>query len=129
MADFIEKEHFINLPVFGYYFYIVVTTDVIASRKSRNDILGKVDESKPPSVAMCSQGEGEKCSYYSYIFLKPDASAGNISHEVYHAICNMFHYIGAEHEDEILAYHIGYLVDEIEKLKAIKLGTRKEKKS
>jgi hypothetical protein len=111
------------MPVFGYKVYVIVTNSVLESRKRRGNILGKVDDSIP-TIAMCSHGEAE--SSFSYIFIKPTANAGTIAHEVYHSLCNMFRYISADYEEEIMAYHLTYLVDEIEKLKKIKLLKQKQ---
>lgn len=49
----------------------------------------------------------------SYIVLRYDARVGHIVHESYHCICTMFKWVGAEQEEELFAYHLDYLVDEI----------------
>ena len=50
---------------------------------------------------------------YSTIYLKPDSEMGTIAHESYHAVCNLLKFIGAEQEPEVVAYHLGYIVDAI----------------
>jgi hypothetical protein len=52
----------------------------------------------------------------SIIFLPIDTGLGTAVHESYHAVCRLFKYIDAEHEEEIFAYHLDYLVSEITKL-------------
>ena len=118
-----EKEHCIELPVFGYTFHIVITTAFVKSRKSREEFLGKCDYDIP-TLAMCSHGG--MYSNFTYLFINPNAGNGTIAHECYHAICNLFKYVDAEHEEEIFAYHLSYLVDEIERLKKIKLLNHKK---
>ena len=52
----------------------------------------------------------------SIIFLPMDVGLGSAVHESYHAICHLFKYIGAEHEEELFAYNLDYLVSEITKM-------------
>lgn len=118
-----EKEYIIKLPVFLYTFHIIITESLIRSRKNREGILGECDYDIP-TLAMCSHGI--KYSGFSYLFINSNASSGTISHECYHAICNLFKYIDAEHEEEMFAYHLSYLVDEIERFKKIKLPNHKK---
>lgn len=118
-----EKEHIVKLPVFGYTFYVVITTVLVRSRKNREGILGKCDYDIP-TLAMCSHGV--TYSSFTYLFISPNACNGTIAHECYHAICNLFKYIDADHEEEIFAYHLSYLVDEIERVKKIKLPNHKK---
>jgi hypothetical protein len=49
----------------------------------------------------------------SEIFLKFDADIGSIVHEAHHAVWNIFEYHGLTKDDEAMAYHLGYLVNEI----------------
>ncbi len=48
---------------------------------------------------------------YAIIYVKPDAPAGTIAHESYHAVCAVMKMAGAEEEHEVVAYHLGYVVD------------------
>jgi len=49
----------------------------------------------------------------TFVVLKYRAPINDIVHECYHAVCNMFKWIGAEHEEEVFAYHLDYLVYQI----------------
>ena len=49
----------------------------------------------------------------SFVVLKYHALVNDIVHECYHAVCNMFKWIGAAHEEEIFAYHLDYLVRQV----------------
>lgn len=53
---------------------------------------------------------------FSYIFLPHNARPGTIAHESWHVVRRMFEHVGADLEDEMVAYHIGYLVDQIVKM-------------
>jgi hypothetical protein len=48
---------------------------------------------------------------YAIIYLKPDAPAGTIAHESYHAVCALLKSIGATEEHEIVAYLLGDFVN------------------
>ena len=113
-----EKEHWIIIPVFGYHIYVVITSDVVESRKWREDVLGKY-KLTGITTALCSTNKDE--DWYSYIFFNQNASSGIIAHEVYHALCNLFRYVDAAHEEEVFAYHLTYVIEEIDKFKKVKL--------
>ena len=49
----------------------------------------------------------------SYIFLPIRADSNQIVHESYHAICRIMRWIEAEHEEELFAYHLSYVVQMI----------------
>jgi hypothetical protein len=49
----------------------------------------------------------------SYMVFPEDASVGTITHECWHCIKKMFSWIGSDYEDEIVAYHLDYLVQEV----------------
>lgn len=50
---------------------------------------------------------------WSIIYLTPDAMLGTIAHETYHAVTAMMKMIGAAEEHEVVAYHLGYIVNKI----------------
>jgi hypothetical protein len=50
-----------------------------------------------------------------WIVLGPNADEGTVAHEASHAIRAMLAYVGARNEDEVFAYHIGFLVERIHK--------------
>jgi hypothetical protein len=47
------------------------------------------------------------------IFVKFDAKIGSITHEAFHAIWNLFEYHGMKRDDEAMAYHLGWLAEQI----------------
>jgi accessory gene regulator protein AgrB len=42
-----------------------------------------------------------------------DPSVKTIAHEVFHVVWRIMAHIGATHENEVMAYHVGYLVHAI----------------
>lgn len=52
---------------------------------------------------------------HAHLFFKiGDAPAGVVAHECFHAIRELFGYSGVEqHDNEMYAYHLGYLVQEV----------------
>ena len=51
------------------------------------------------------------------IFLVYNTDAGTIAHECWHCVKRMFEYVGAHLDNELVAYTLGYLVNEVNKLK------------
>lgn len=106
------KEHSskLSFPAFEYDVHIVFSSDVVASRIKRDDILGKYDAG-PAGGLHSYTPDGS----YSYLFISPDALPSTIAHEAWHCIRRMMVHCGAELENEVVAYHLGYLVGEIHK--------------
>lgn len=51
----------------------------------------------------------------SYVFLRPRASPGTVAHEAWHVLVHMWEGLGIELDHESMAYHLGYLVDKIDR--------------
>ena len=49
----------------------------------------------------------------SYIFIPYGSSTGSMAHEAYHAIQHMLEDCSIELTNEVVAYHLGYLMNEI----------------
>lgn len=93
----------VPIPTFGYRFEVVITNDIMQSIQKRfpsyND---------PDSDAVHYKVRGKSISW---LFYKNDISAGTIVHEAWHGVHAMLSYVGAGLDDEVVAYHLGYLVD------------------
>lgn len=92
-----------------YEVFVILTDDVNNSRSGRSHFLGPWREL--PNTGACHSGmenEGR-----SYIFLPYELRVDYIAHEAYHCIVRILEYIGASHEEEIVAYFLGYIVREI----------------
>ena len=102
----------IEFPVFSnYWVHVEFASDIQAATKKypATSCIDNLEYTEALTVH-----SNEDCSF---IFLKPNASAGTIAHESYHAIKRMFDIMDVKKQNEVVAYHLGYLVDEITKFK------------
>jgi hypothetical protein len=101
-----DYEHIVKFPVLSNYFVHVIFTDSIArSRKARYGTEGAAEG----AAALSSVAVGG----HGHLFFKLDNSEGIIAHEAWHAVFRMFEWAGAELDNEMVAYHLSYLVDRI----------------
>lgn len=107
-----EKICHVRFPVFSYNVFVIFTNDINKSRNRLSDILGQCSIVDNTTQGLHSHNEE---SSLSVIFLKKRCTYGTVAHECYHALCAMFEYAGAMIEEEVMAYHLSYLVDEITK--------------
>jgi hypothetical protein len=49
----------------------------------------------------------------SYLYFKPTVSIGTMAHESWHTVHAMLRAVGAGLDDEVVAYHLGYTVDQV----------------
>jgi len=111
---FWEKEKIINFNPLDQIIKVVYTNNINKSRIKRNKKLGKLTNKLSPLV------DGLCCTrkHRIYLFITPKSTYGVIAHEAYHGITALFKYIGVdEYDEEIVAYHLGYLIDKIVKFK------------
>lgn len=99
-AVFSEARKFHTIEPFGYRVEIVYTTDIHGSGSKRGADI--------PERAYACHMDYE--SPRSTLLLPLDCDAGTVAHECYHCIYRVMERIGADHENEIMAYHIGDLV-------------------
>lgn len=104
-----ERQKVVYFPVLDYTVTIVVTEDMQKSRDNRSEQVGHKYIVPPPVQAFHSYHNDRG---RSWLFFKPQATAGTVAHECSHAIHRMFEWICAEIEIELFAYHLGYLTDE-----------------
>ena len=98
----------VEFPVFaGYIVHIEITSDIKASFK-KYKYTRDLDIDLEDTLAMAIHVEG---SGMSFIFLPYNASVGCIAHESWHVIRRMLDYLGADQDNEVMGYHLGYLVD------------------
>jgi hypothetical protein len=123
-----SKKFAVPFPPYNYHIYVIFTEDLIETAEkladqghlTRNH--GVDDTTDGFHVRMPNQS-------FSYIVLKYNTNINQIVHESYHAITNMFRWLSAGHEEELFAYHLGYLVDIItrDQETAKKFLTKKKK--
>lgn len=102
----IEKK-FIIQP-YNFTCFVIITDNILESRKKRNKILSESELLEEPKGLHCDAG-----TLNSYVFIKYNSLSDTISHEAYHVVCKLMRDIGAKHEEEIIAYTIGYIVRKI----------------
>lgn len=102
----------LDFPVFGsYVLHIEITTDMQASL-SKYPQTKSIDADRSPGITVYVKNEG-----MGFIFLKHRAGPGEIAHEAWHAVKHMLEYFGVDLDSEVVAYHLGYIVDRIHKLR------------
>lgn len=63
----------------------------------------------------------------SYLFLEHDAPESTVAHECWHIVHRIMDWIGAELDNEIVAYHLDHMVEKVYQFKnAIKSSNKKE---
>lgn len=110
-----EKTKIINFDSLEREFEFVYTNNLRKARKKRNEKLGKAKYkiSKTVDGLWCENEDKNTVA----LFIEKRASLGVISHEAYHAVRSLFRSIGVEeHDEELTAYHLGYIVDQIYKI-------------
>lgn len=109
-----EKSKTVLFPMYKYKIHIVKTTDIMLSRNNRSGIIGHelvMNGGQPEGLHSYNKDEAE-----AFIFLEWNSNMGVLCHECYHGITRLFRWIQAEHEEEVFAYHLGYLVEQANSL-------------
>lgn len=118
-----EQEFTIDIPVFNYRVIVVITNSISASRDARDELLGETSHKLNKYVdGLHSYNEEEPDSY---IFITPRTTNGVIAHEVFHVIWRVFEWVGAKLDNETIAYHLSYIVDEIDEKRKMLRKTKK----
>jgi hypothetical protein len=104
----------IPIPTLQYRVHVVVTDDFPKTMKAlylKNN--GVTDDAGALTFTPIPNDDAE-----SYIFLRKKKRSGKnhhlivneIAHESWHVVNRMFKNVGAELENEMVAYHLGYIV-------------------
>jgi hypothetical protein len=96
----------VGFEVFGHKVSIMFCDDVKREMMALHPEVGQIDDAE----ALCYM---YKHAAMAEIFVKFNAKIGSISHEAFHAIWHLFEYHGMKQDDEGIAYHLGYLIEEI----------------
>jgi hypothetical protein len=98
----------------GYAVHSVVGDSIAASYAGRF----KDTELTPGAAAL--HHRAPYTGHDAYIFITYKTEPGEIAHEAYHAVRYMIEdWAHGEATNEVIAYHLGYLVDRIHQLKSI----------
>lgn len=108
-----ERTKKVKFDAYDYHVHLVYTKNLQKSLDARAEKLDKHKLSKTVDGLCCDHKD---CQFTCYVMFDKRATLGTIAHECYHAVTNIFRTIHAEHEEELFAYHLGYLVDECVKL-------------
>jgi hypothetical protein len=101
-----NKRTTVRFVVFAYTFTIIRANDVQASaRRLGSDLTGCF-------AAFITR---EDKPMHGWLVFPPKPSAGMVAHESYHAIRHMLTDVGAELDDETVAYHLHHLVNQVHK--------------
>jgi hypothetical protein len=104
----------------NYQVRVVLTNDLLKSAEGR---LGSGPGEEADAFCYHVKGAGR-----SYIFLPMDAPESTVAHECWHIIHRVMTYCHVvDMDDEIIAYHLDHMVEQVYKFKnAIKSSTKKE---
>lgn len=111
----------VEIPTFHWSIDIVVTRDVVGYAKHIN-WQGGDREATTSGMNLFFDEE-----LRSVIIIQPDASAGTIAHEAWHCVRRMLLHMGAGLDNEVVAYHLGYLVNKMTDFKNAPLKKRGKK--
>jgi hypothetical protein len=105
-----NREKIVKFPVWGNYrIRVIVTADVkkyMAEHNSFCEVCMDEDQSDTNAVTLHRLGQ-------SIIIFPAEADMDTIAHESYHAIRQMLVSRDAELDNEVVAYHLGYLVNKV----------------
>ena len=104
-----SKIKILEFPVFcGYEVHVEFTSD-IAQSLLKYPPTRKIEMDDQTSWLAVHNMDAPQ----SFIFLPYDAPAGSIAHEAWHVVRRMMEHAGVELDNETVAYHLGYLVNQI----------------
>lgn len=105
-------------PTFGYEVQIVFTSDIEGSCRARGAYI-------PEDATIDAYCFRDEEAWRSSLLFPYNVGYGTIAHEAWHAARNMLIRVNAGFENEVVAYHLGYIVEEAsrfhKKLKASKI--------
>jgi len=102
--------HNLTFPVFSNYPVRVTFTNSIIkqARKICGPDYAAGDGQGDPAALTLSNSDG-----WAVMLLPHNPAPATVAHEAYHVIAALLKWIGAAQEEEVIAYHLGYLVDRI----------------
>jgi hypothetical protein len=116
-SKFKERVGWIRFPILANFTVnVVITTDMQLSINRRNGILSPCTVGKNALGSTWKHGVGGVIFIFLHKDVGKNVEPSTIAHECFHAVRTLMSNIGAEVEDELWAYHLGYLVGEVHKL-------------
>jgi hypothetical protein len=106
---FKECKKDIRFPVFLFTVTVIISNDILRSRKKLDRIVG-YPMTKGNPQAMCTEyGPGLKC----FLIFRPGADVDTFVHECWHAVFFMMNTVGVKIDHETVAHHMGYLSQQV----------------
>ena len=105
------KEHvkLVRFAVFqNYAVRIILTDDILASRKKLDPLIGQPYDGDGHCSGMHCYSKLH--DGVSWLLVTPATTPGVVAHECWHAVYRLMQWAGANAENEVIAYHLMYLV-------------------
>jgi len=99
-----RKSPQIHLPMYEYWLCFVETNNFSAAA-GRLGLHFKRSHDDAQALTFVAAD-----ATHGYVFLKKNAPVNHLVHECWHIVNNIFTERGIEFEDEVVAYHLDYLV-------------------
>lgn len=121
----VDRSKYITFDVFAYRLLVVLT----------NSIAGSVNKHRNKFPKDCNISTTNAAAIHVYhpdiplsmIVLPFDPDIDLLTHESFHCVWRVMSWIGAEHENEVMAYLAGYIASEIAKF-SVQTGVPKTPK-
>jgi hypothetical protein len=126
-----ESDHYsqayLEIPAFGFLIAIIIVETWETWNKNFGFIQGPASSTAAAFVQ--NWGDSNACVYAVFRF--SEMSPNTIAHEAWHVVRKMLISRGAELDNEVVAYHVGFIAGEITKFRAMKeaFWTEKEKET
>lgn len=104
----VERQKHIYLDAYGYRITVVLTNSIEGSLGKREKTYPRTDWPKSFDNTLALHVY-QSNNNFAHIILPFNPNVGTVVHEVYHALHRLMYWIGAEEENEIMAYHLGYV--------------------
>jgi hypothetical protein len=101
----------VDFPAWRSWVKVLVTDNVFLSIQKRYS-----EHTEDDCIAMCMHVTANPSC--SLLVIPRDVSPGIVAHESWHAIYRMLNGLDAKLDNETVAYHLGYLVDRIDRFLA-----------
>lgn len=108
-----EYKKTVELPMYNYDVYVTFTSDMQESVSRWEDIHHPDGEPLQVLNLVCGLHMYLTNRGQSFLFFPLDCGVSHIAHESFHVVWRLWRWIGAEHENETMAYTVGHLVREI----------------
>lgn len=110
-----ERRRVVDFPVWNYSVHVILSSNIDLSKNAlekkldhRVEVENRKHIYQDGGVHLAYKGEP-----VGWMILGFDSPCSTVAHEAWHAVRRMFEYTGADLDSETVAYHLGYLVEQI----------------